>query len=136
MRAEDLVYVKHRLSKSQRALSEAELLLGGGFGTGVVNRIYYALFYSASALLLLEGNASSKHSSVLSLFNRLWIKPGRLPKEMGAFYVAMFDRRQKGDYWDLAEFDRADLESWLSEARAFVGQVHAWFRDNEDLTLD
>jgi uncharacterized protein (UPF0332 family) len=55
---------------------------------------------------------------------------------MGAFYVTVFDRRQKGDYQDLVEFDRADMESWLAEARVFVGQVHAWFRDNEGLTLD
>ena len=117
-------------------LNEAECLLGEGFSTGVVNRIYYACFYSVSALLLLEGNASSKHSGVMSLFNRLWIKPGRLPKEMGTFYLAVFDRRQKSDYADLAEFDRTDMESWLGEARAFVGQVLAWFRDNEGLALD
>lgn len=133
MRPEDLVSIKLRLAKSQQALREAEHLLRGGFSVGVVNRIYYAVFYSASALLLLEGNVSSKHSGVLSLFNQLWIKPGRLPREMGAFYLTMFDRRQKGDYWDLADFDRADLESWLGEARSFVGQVHAWFRDNEGL---
>jgi uncharacterized protein (UPF0332 family) len=101
-----------------------------------VNRIYYACFYSVSALLLAKGYASSKHSGVMSLFDRLWIKPRRLPEAAGDFYHAMFDRRQEGDYHDMDEFDRADLESWLGEARAFVGQVHAWFRDNEGLTLD
>jgi uncharacterized protein len=136
MRAEDGDYIKHRLSRSLQALDDAECLLGRGSDTAAVNRVYYAVFYAASALLLSEGHASSKHSGVLSLFNRLWVKTGRLPRTMGSFYVTMFDRRQKGDYQDLAAFEKADVMQWIGEARTFVDQVLAWFRDNEGLTLD
>jgi uncharacterized protein (UPF0332 family) len=72
----------------------------------------------------------------MSLFNRLWIKTGRLPRTMGSLYVTMFDRRQKGDYQDLATFEKADIEQWIIDARGFVDQILAWFRDNEGLTLD
>ena len=123
MKHEDLEYVKHKLVRSRQTLSEAKHLFEGGFAQGVVNRIYYACFYAVSALLLSEGRSRSKHSGVMSLFDELWIKPRRLPAEVGAFYHLTFDRRQRGDYEDPSDFERADLESWLEEASRFIDRI-------------
>lgn len=136
MTGQDIDYAKHRLMRSQETLDEAEHLFQGGFTKGVVNRIYYACFYSVSALLSVEGHARSKHSGVMSLFDKLWIGPGKLPREMGTFYHLMFEQRQMGDYEEAPAFEAADLERWLAKARAFVGQADTWLRDNEGLTLD
>lgn len=123
MRPEDIDYIKHRMSRAVETLDEAEHLLTGGFLAGVVNRLYYACFYAVSALLLSEGQASSKHSGVMSMFDRFWIKPGRLPAELGAFYHLIFEKRQKGDYEDMFALERTELDFWLRDARDFVQQV-------------
>lgn len=123
MTNEDIEYIKYRLAKSRETLDEARYLLNGGFAAGVANRLYYACFYAVSALLLSEGQASSKHSGVMSIFDRLWIKSERIPATMGAFYHLMFKQRQKGDYEDMFSFDSSDLQGWLIEAEDFVSHI-------------
>ena len=123
MTTEELAYIRHRLSRAEQTLDEAQLMLDNGYLYGAVNRLYYACFYSVSALLLTEGQSSAKHSGVRSLFDRDWISTGRVAPEMGRYYRQLFDRRQKGDYEDLATFDRMEVEEWVQEGRAFVAQI-------------
>jgi len=131
VRPEEREYALYRLSCASDTLDEAQALLEAGKGLrGSVNRIYYACFYAVSALLVTKGMSASKHSGVRALFNQHWIKVGALDTRLGAFYGAMFDRRQTGDYEAYSEFERADVEEWLAEARTFVAQVSDWLQAN------
>jgi uncharacterized protein (UPF0332 family) len=87
-------------------------------------------FNAVSALLLTEGLASAKHSGVMSLFNQHWIKPERLPTQLGAFYNQLFERRQAGDYREMVSFDRDDVLKWLNESECFIESIARWLRDN------
>ncbi|MDO8586018.1 MAG: HEPN domain-containing protein [Armatimonadota bacterium] len=122
-------YIRHLIRQAFETLEEATVLLNNGFTTGVVNRLYYACFYAVSAVLASEGHSSSKHSGVMSLFDQYWVKPGRVPHEMGDFYHLLFKQRQKGDY-ECAEFTPDDLPIWLAEARSFVERLAEWLRTN------
>jgi len=48
-----------------------------------MNRIYYSMFYSVQALLVLDEKAFSKHGQVKGYFNKEYIKSGIFPKEFG-----------------------------------------------------
>jgi hypothetical protein len=111
------------MARAREALDEANLLLANAHVHTAVNRIYYACFYAVSALLLTEGQSSSRHSGVRALFDRLWIGPERLPREMGRFYRHLFDVRQRGDYTDLVTFDPAEARAWRDEAAVFVERI-------------
>jgi len=74
-------------------------------------------------LLLTEGQSSSKHSGVRSLFDRHWVKTGRIPRELGQFYRRMFDQRHKADYVDLTSFDPVEVASWYEQASRFVSEI-------------
>jgi len=95
VRQEEADYVRLRVERARDSLREAQLLLNNGYLRGTVNRTYYACFYAANAILFSEGLSSSKHSGVMSLFERHWIKTGRLPVEMGKYYRQLFERRQE-----------------------------------------
>jgi hypothetical protein len=123
MTPETAELVRYRLARARESVDEAALLLGNGHVRTAVNRLYYACFYAVSGLLLAEGLSSPKHSGVRALFDRHWIVPGRLPKDMGRFYRHLFDARQKGDYADLATFDRVEVSAWVTETERFVEQV-------------
>jgi len=99
------------------------LALTDGHLRSAVNRLYYACFYMVSALLFAEGLASSKHSGVRSLFNRHWIKTGRLPVEMSSFYRDLFNRRQQGDYDDFVDFAADDVQAWYEQANTFFTTI-------------
>jgi uncharacterized protein (UPF0332 family) len=62
-----------------------------------VNRLYYACFYAVSALLLRHGFSSSKHTGVRSLFNRHFVKTGKISKALAQIYNDLFARRQESD---------------------------------------
>jgi hypothetical protein len=85
-----------------------------------VNRLYYACFYTVSALLLTRGLSSAKHGGVRSLFHQNFVKPGLVDTELGQIYDRLFDNRQKGDYADLIRFDPDEVSDWYNEAHEFV----------------
>ena len=62
---------RYRLEQAGESLNEAKFLLSGKQSPrSIINRAYYAMFYAILALLIYEPYSSSKHSGVLSYFNR------------------------------------------------------------------
>jgi uncharacterized protein (UPF0332 family) len=86
------------LSRANETLDDAKILFDNGKLSSSVNRIYYAMFYAVSALLLTKGLSSSKHSGVLALFNKEFVNTTVVEREAGRFYNEIFEFRQKGDY--------------------------------------
>ena len=57
----------YRLKEAEESLDEAQFLFEGEKSPrSVINRAYYAMFYSVLALLIFEPYSSSKHSGVPS----------------------------------------------------------------------
>ena len=108
---EDLI--KYKLERSSETLEEAKIMLQSSHLFGAANRIYYACFYAVSALLLSKDLSSPKHSGVLSLFNRHFVKTGLIPVELGKFYSRLFDTRTESDYADLVTIDLKEIQDNL-----------------------
>jgi uncharacterized protein (UPF0332 family) len=87
---------------------------------GAANRIYYACFYAVVALLLTKNLSSGKHSGVIGLFNKNFVKSGEIPKEMGKFYSRMFDNRLESDYGELLEIEPDQIRQDLITAQQFI----------------
>ena len=60
--------VKYRLEQAHQALHDGQMLRSAGSLRGALNRIYYAAFHAARALLATKGLDASKHSGVIALF--------------------------------------------------------------------
>ena len=56
------------LDKAHHAIHAAEVLIREGETECAAGRAYYAMFYTASALLAEDGLGSTKHSGVYALF--------------------------------------------------------------------
>ena len=120
MTAETRTLIAYRLQRAREALEEAALLLERDHINTFVNRVYYACFYSVTALLLTRELASAKHSGVRSLFHQHFVKTGVVSLELGQIFDKLFDNRQKGDYTDLVRFEKEKVQGWLGEAQTFV----------------
>jgi uncharacterized protein (UPF0332 family) len=123
MKEEIRILINYRLERASEAIEEAKLLLDQGYANTFVNRLYYACFYSVSALLLSHELSSSKHSGIRSLFHQNFIKSGSIDNEFGRIYDKLFDNRQKGDYADLVRYDVAEVSEWLDEAKRFINEI-------------
>ena len=88
-----------------------------------MNRLYYACFYAVSALLIQQGLSSSKHTGIRSLFNRHYVKTGKVAKEMAQIYNDLFERRQESDYLDFIRFKESQVSPWISKAEEFVKHI-------------
>jgi len=89
--------IRYRMARAQETLEEAHILADSGRWNACVNRLYYACFYAISALLVRDGLSSSKHAGVRSLFNRQYVKTGKIPKNLASVYNDLFERRREGD---------------------------------------
>jgi len=120
----------YRLEQAQTTLAEAERMLAEGFSPrSVTNRAYYAMFYMVLALFLKAGvvASSSKHSGVLSIFDKHFILSGKIDRQHSRILHRMFDKRLEFDYKDYVEPVAAEAAESVANARAFVKalQTHA-----------
>ena len=120
----------YRLQQARESLDEAKYLFDGHKSPrSVINRAYYAMFYSVLALLVFEPYSSSKHSGVLSYFNRRFIKDGLFSEDLGRAVNKAFDLRQRGDYREQIVLTHEQVAPSLDWARKFMDSVREYLKD-------
>ena len=67
--------------------------------------------------------SSSKHSGVISYFNRVFVRTGRFRRDLGRAFNKAFDSRSRGDYEEFVEVSQEEVESLLPLAEEFVGRA-------------
>jgi uncharacterized protein (UPF0332 family) len=87
------------------------------------------MFYAILALLIDEPFASSKHSGVLSYFNRRFVSEGVFPKEIGRAINRAFDLRQQGDYRENVELTLEQVKPLIEAASAFLVMVKSYLQE-------
>jgi uncharacterized protein (UPF0332 family) len=120
-----------RLKQAEETLSDAEKMLQSGMSTrSIINRAYYAVFYSILALFL-HGDISlktSKHSGVLAIFDKEFVHTGKLEKKFSKIAHRLFDARQQVDYKELIEIPIEEARECVELAKDF-GQVTRQFME-------
>ena len=120
--------VESLLGRAHVYLSSTRLLHEAGDYESAVSRAYYAMFYAVLAVLATKGLGSSKHSGVISLFDREFVKPGDLPKELSRSLHMAFEHRQQADYGEFAQLDEPEAIRVIQEADTFVQNVQAYIK--------
>ena len=118
---------RYRLEQAEDALSEADLLLNAGHFRGAINRAYYAMFYAIQVLVVKNKVKVSKHSGVISYFDREFVKPGIIDKEFSKWLHRLFDLRQDADYGDMFEPSDDQCRQAVEQARQFVHRIRNYF---------
>jgi uncharacterized protein (UPF0332 family) len=131
MRDQDFkALVAYRLDEAMEALQDAESLLNGGRLRSAANRLYYAAFYAAVAVLLTKRLEYSKHSGVIAFFDKEFIGTGLLPKEYSRTLHRAFNERQQDDYMPFVELEPDELKELLGDVRTMIGGVIAYVTEN------
>ena len=127
--ADVIALIRHNIEKADDAVIQAEALFKIQQHFGVVNRAYYAIFYSALAILLTKGLGSSKHSGVLSYFDRDFVKTKEGDRKWSKIFHSAFDLRSMGDYAKLTKISTIQAERMIHDARAFVAWAKQWLHE-------
>lgn len=115
--------IDYRLEQANETLSVAIELFGNGHFRDAVNRAYYAMFYCGLGLLAAKNLGTSKHSGVLSLFSRHYVKTGEISKDAGRHLREAFELRQRCDYREFVVIEKTQAEEVISNAKDFIAEA-------------
>ena len=118
--------LEYRIQQANETFHEAEILFNQSAYRGTINRAYYAMFYSVLALLATKKLGTSKHSGVIGLFDREFVKTGFLPRDLSRALRLAFDHRQTHDYGELIEIDEEVAQETLNDSKAFISAVESY----------
>lgn len=121
--------VAYRLERAHSTLGEADLLSQGGYFNAAVNRLYYACYYAAMALLLANGIEAFTHNGVKTQLSMRFVRTGLLSIEHSTTFGLLFDKRHSSDYGDFAYCDAALVEMLRPRAEAFIDAVELLAKD-------
>ncbi|MFW6265016.1 MAG: HEPN domain-containing protein [Bacillota bacterium] len=85
-----------------------------------VNRLYYAVFYAVSSVLVIKGKSYNKHSAVRVALHREFVKSGIIPIEYGKLYDALLQDREEADYVAFVDFDPGVIKEELKQTEEFI----------------
>lgn len=129
---ERLALVNNKVSRSRETWKETEGIIESGYWYAAANRMYYACYYMASALLLKDGYSARTHSGIIGLFGQHYVKTGIVPSELGKFYSQLFELRQSGDYDDWKVVTSADVLPLVPLANIFLDTIESIILKNDD----
>ena len=115
--------IAYRQEKAKLALDDAAFLTDASKYGLAANRLYYALYYAASALLLSKGIVTKRHSGLIAQVHMNFVKTGFLTQEDGALFNVMFTLRHEDDYEDFIDVERADIEEYTPQVTALVSKL-------------
>jgi len=118
--------ISELIEKAKESLDAAKSLFDNGFYDFSVGRSYYAMFYTAEAVLLTKNLAFSKHSAVIAAFGKEFVKPAILPKKLREYMVSAFDMRQLGDYGAPGSVSEARAQSLIEETKEVIETIEGY----------
>ena len=130
---ERLALVNNKVSRSRETWKETEGIIESGYWYAAANRMYYACYYMASALLLKDGYSARTHSGIIVLFGQHYVKTGIVPSELGKFYSQLFELRQSGDYDDWKVVTSADVLPLVPLANKFLDTIESIILKSNDV---
>ena len=120
MTPESQALIDLRLVQAAESLSEARLLIEKNMCRGGMDRVYFAMFYCACALLATKEFGPAEHGDVAAKFQREFVKTGLIPKEIGERLRRATQLHCDADLGAQMPPDAQRLGELLTEAEGFL----------------
>ena len=111
-----------KMKKAWETWEEAEWAFQGDKYASAVNRIYYAFYRACLAVLSFQVKIPGKHQAVIGEVNRIFVKEGILPRELGRFLHKIQTARMEGDYKD-KDFTKEEVEEYIKTGKGYLKQL-------------
>ena len=124
---------KYRLDNAKEKLESAKLLLDAGKYRDSIGRSYYAIFTAVRAVLANDKVDFSKHSGVITYFQKEYIKTGIFDVKYSKYLQNAFQIRNSCDYDDFFIASKQDAEEQYNRAAEFYEGIQNYLlnRGNE-----
>ena len=114
------------LDRAQDTIEAADILLTNEKVDIAAGRAYYAMFYTAEALLNEQGLEFNKHSGVHAAFGKHFAQTNLLNPKYHRWLIDSFDKRLIGDYGVEANLQTDVVVSMIHQAQEFLEAAKAY----------
>jgi len=126
--------ILYRLEQSFDKENEIISHINNGYYSTAVNRIYYSIYYSITALAILYKFETSKHKQLIGWFNKEFVHKGVFDKDLSKIAIKLFEKRNKGDYEPFIEFEKDEVLIMYSEMKEFIETIKSFVNSKIDNT--
>ena len=123
--------MRYRMQRAYETMKEADVMSRESFYNAAINRLYYACYYAAVALLIKNEIQPQTHNGVKTMLGLHFVSKGKLPKEHGNTFTILFDKRQSGDYDDFIYNDQETVDELYPKAQAFIEAIEQLINTSE-----
>ena len=124
--------IAYRIERAYGSLKEAKLMAEGGFYNASINRLYYACYYMAVALLLKNNISAQTHSGVKTMLGMHFTSKGKLSISASKIYTTLFEKRHSSDYDAFVYCDQEMVDEYYPKAEAFIEEVKNLLESTEE----
>lgn len=118
--------VCYRIESAENTLAEVETHRANGFYNTAVNRLYYACYYAATAILIANGIEVKSHDGVRMNLGKYIVQEGILTPELGRYFSRLFSKRSTGDYDDFFNHSIETVDELMPDAKLFIQTIKDW----------
>ena len=118
--------VRYRMESAESTLAEVETHRANGFYNTAVNRLYYACYYAATAILIANGIEVKSHDGVRMNLGKHIVQEGILSPELGRYFSRLFSKRSTGDYDDFFNHSAETVDELMPDAKLFIQTIKDW----------
>lgn len=123
--------VEDQLRQARQALADADGARDAQLSDAlVINRLYYACFHAAQAVLYHRGHDPTSHGGVLSLFGSEVVVAGDASRADGRFLNDLSELRKQADY-GYGELDE-NVDALLARTQQFVSKMESLCSASEE----
>jgi len=115
--------IAYRIQKSESALIEARDNSLLNHWSLVANRLYYAVFHMASALMIDKGFTTKSHAGLICLLGQEFVVRGLLDKDDSRLASRLLNMRQAGDYDDMFDWEEDDVAPLFSKTEKLIQKM-------------
>ncbi|VAX21919.1 hypothetical protein MNBD_NITROSPINAE03-47 [hydrothermal vent metagenome] len=111
--------IEQHLKRSEELIIVAEENLKNNHPADSINRSYYSMFHSATAVLLNLGIERSSHKGLIAAFGEHVVKKEIMEKKYHAHLRNAFEARIESDYMPFPDESNSSAQTTLQQARDF-----------------
>lgn len=118
--------IAYRVQKADSVFIEASDNATMNHWNLVANRLYYAVFHMASALLIDKGFTSKTHNGVICLLGQEFATKGLLDKDEMRLVSRLQNMRHAGDYDDMFDWAEEDVKPLFNRTELLIKKMKSF----------
>lgn len=116
------------MARAYETLEDARILVTHNRGNSSINRLYYAAFYSVTALLLTQNLRPTTHRGVQNLFMLHFVRTGVVTSIIGVIYTDLYQQRHETDYELQVRISMAELQEWIEKTTRLIETIDTFIQ--------